>query len=311
MPNAEVLARFTLAVQHPLSRTWLSDDLRMALLTEERSFDVRLSTDLDFALQRAQLLGIDRPAEDLLNRWVTVSAGLDALLSIRFEGGDVQLPFVDISVTSRPVVAGDLEALEAAASHTFPGFGCSRLRFWDPGPVNSVAGTAPDLRVLTAPLTELRAREVPRGLTLSPTPDHRHLADAAEAYAAVDQTHPDHVHQARVIDAEALSEAIAAGTMFDVWWQDAWSGYAGTLPESQLGLPAQVIQELLLIPAARGRGLGRHLSTLLAQVLPDDGRVLSGTIHGGNTGAIRAAHAAGRHDIGGWSWWPYRTALDS
>ena len=305
LPGADVLARCTLAVQHPLSRTWLGDDPRLVLLAEEHAFDLQLATDLDLARLRAEHLGLDQPAEALLNRWLPVSTGLDALLSIRFQGGAVELAFVDVSVTSRPLLAGDLAALETAARQAYPGFGCHRLRFWSPDPRGSVPGTSPDLRVLAAPLTDLRERSTPTGLRLAPTPDDRHLADATAAYASVGLRHPGHARQARVLDAEALAAAMTAGTMFDVWWQGAWSGYAGTLPETQLGLPAQVVQELLLAPHARGRGLGRFLSTLLAQMLPDDGRVLSGTIHADNVGAIRAATAAGRLDLGGWSWWPF------
>jgi GNAT superfamily N-acetyltransferase len=305
VPTAHELARFSLARQHPLSRTWLDDERRLAALAEEHAFDVQLSTDLELARTRARQLGLDLPPEALLNRWLPVSDGLEALLSIRFEGGDVELPFVDVTVASRPVTAGDRGALAAAAEQAFPGFGSRRLRFWDPGAIGAVPGTTPDLRVLAAPLAGLRRGHVPDSLRLSPTLDDRHLEDARAAYAAVQSRHPDHSRQARVLDAESLAQTIATGSMFDVWWQGEWSGYVGTLPESQLGLPAHVIQELVLTPPARGRGLGRYLSTLLARALPDDGRVLSGTIHGNNVGARRAALEAGRVDLGGWSWWTY------
>lgn len=235
---------------------------------------------------------------------MTVSPDLDAMLSIRFEGLDPEKPFVDVSVTSRPVAAADLLALSGAALDAYGAFRTGRLRFWSAVEAGAFAGTRPDMRVLAAPLAELRAGEVPDRLTLVPSRDLSHHADAVAAYAAVDAAYPGHVGQARVIDEDGLGEAIEAGTMFDVIWRGAWSGYAGTLPETQLGLPAQVVQELLLAPHARGHGLGLHLSTLLARHLPDDGRVLSGTIHSENLGALRAALAAGRHDIGGWVWRP-------
>ena len=53
------------------------------------------------------------------------------------------------------------------------------------------------------------------------------------------------------------------GTMFDVHWRGAWAGYAGTLAYPQLGLDAQVVQELLLAPHARGHGLGAALRARL------------------------------------------------
>ncbi|PNY83146.1 hypothetical protein CVO96_16600 [Deinococcus koreensis] len=230
------------------------------------------------------------------------------MLSIRFEGGNPERPFVDASVTSRPLTFADLPALSEAARQTYAAFQVPRLRFWSPLPMqgarSAFVDASPDMRVLAAPLSDLRDREVPAGLSLRPTRDATHLPRAASAYAQIDTLHPAHVEQARLIDEDTLAEAIAAGTMFDVLWQGEWSGYAGTLPETQLGLPAQVVQELLLAPHARGQGLGTFLSTLLARHLPDDGRVLSGTIHAQNRGSLQAATRADRHDLGGWWFTP-------
>ncbi len=68
----------------------------------------------------------------------------------------------------------------------------------------------------------------------------------------------------------------------------------------QHGLRGAIIVELLLDPAVRGQGYGRHLSTLLAQHLqaPDDWFLL-GTIHLDNQASYRSAIAAGRRDVGG------------
>lgn len=306
LPTTAELAAMSLAAQHPLTRTWVSDTTHLAGLEEEHALDLRLATDLDLAAQRAEVLDVGQPPEAFLNRWVELAPDLCAMLSIRFKGLDREKPFVDASVTSRPLVPSDLPALLAAAQDVLGAFRPRRLRVWSAAPLNgwpaSLPGARPDMRVLAAPLSELRGRAVPDGLSLRPTSDLTHHAEAVAAYAAVDAAHPEHAEQARVISADDLLEAVEAGTMFDVLWRGEWSGYAGTLPEPQLGLPAQVVQELLLAPHARGHGLGPHLSTLLARALPDEGRVLSGTIHGQNLGARRAALAAGRHDIGGWTW---------
>ncbi|MDL2343592.1 hypothetical protein QOL99_05440 [Deinococcus sp. MIMF12] len=304
LPTAADLATFSLTAQHPLTRGWVDDAARLALLEEEHAFDLQLATDLDLAARRAEFLNVGQPAGAFLNRWVTVLPDLRAMLSIRFEGLDPEKPFVDVSVTSRPLMPDDLPALREAALDMYGAFRPGRLRVWSAAQVGAFPGTWPDRRVLAAPLAELRGHEVPGELSLRPTADLAHHAGAVAAYAAVDGQHPEHAGQARVIDDDDLQACIQAGTMFDVLWKGEWSGYAGTLPETQLGLPAQVVQELLLAPHARGHGLGPHLSTLLARALPDDGRVLLGTIHGENRGARQAALAAGRRDIGGWSWVP-------
>ncbi|WP_102127361.1 hypothetical protein [Deinococcus planocerae] len=308
LPTAADLASFSLAAQHPLTRSWVDDPTRLALLEGEHAFDLQLATDLDLAAQRAEFLDVGQPAEAFLNRWVEVGPDLCVMLSIRFEGLDREKPFVDVSVTSRPLTPAELPALRVAGLDGYGAFRPGRLRIWSAGPLDGwtaeVPGARPDMRVLAAPLAELREREVPDELTLRPTRDLTHHADAVAAYAAVDTKHPGHVGQARVIEEDALQQVIEAGTMFDVLWKGRWSGYAGALPKPKHGLPAYSVQELLLAPPARGHGLGPYLSTLLARHLPDDGRVLSGTIHGENQGARQAALRAGRHDVGGWAWVP-------
>ena len=296
------LARFSLGCQRPLA--WASETERLKNLTAEHAFDLQLATDLDIATRRAEHFALGLPPAAYLNRWVTVSGDLQAMLSIRFRGLDVNQPFVDVSVTTRPVNENDFAALREAAKREYAAFNAPRLRFWSADGLGDFPETTPDMRALAAPLRDLRDQTVPEGLILTPTGDDQHYAEAQTAYAAVDARHPDHPGQASLLSREDLADVIEAGHMFDVLWNGVWSGYAGTLPEMKHGFPAQTVQELVLTPRARGHGLGSALSTLLARHLPDDGRVLYGTIHSENTGARAAALAAGRQDIGGWHWLP-------
>lgn len=301
LPSAADLARFSLAAQHPLTLSWCPEAERLANLAEEHAFDLQLATDLELARQRAEFLRAGPPAEVYLNRWVRLTPDLSAMLSIRFKGLDVGQPFVDVSVTSRPVGEGDFAVLAEAARREYAPFRPPRLRFWS---TEVFPNLRPDQRVLAAPLAELKGGEVAPGLSLRPTTDLSHYEDARTAYAAVDAAHPEHPGQARLLSEDDLRDTVEAGTMFEVVWRGAWSGYAGTLPKTKNGLPAQSIQEMLLAPHARGHGLGASLSILLARHLPDDGRVLSGTIHSENRGALTAARRAGRRDVGGWWWMP-------
>uniref|UniRef100_UPI002869E504 hypothetical protein n=1 Tax=Deinococcus sp. TaxID=47478 RepID=UPI002869E504 len=213
----------------------------------------------------------------------------------------------DVSVTTRPVEHSDLPSLLTAA-RVFGDFRAPRLRFWCADSPEAHSNLSPDQRVLAAPLAEVGTREVMPGLTLRLTTDDSHYGPAQAAYDAVDADHPEHSRQARLLSRDDLAETTEAGTMFDVLWCGQWSGYAGTLAHSQLGLDAHVVQEMLLTPYARGMGLGASVSVLLARQLSGhdaaDGRVLSGTIHGSNRGALTAARRAGRHDVGGWWWVP-------
>lgn len=302
LPSASELAQWSLTCQRP--SPWVSTSDRLTNLTDEHAFDLQLATDKGIAAQRAEHFDLGIAPDRWLNRWVKVHDDLNAMLSIRFKGMDVTQPFVDVSVTTRPLTSNDFAALREVASREYGPFQALRLRFWSPADMNEFPEVAPDLRALAAPLSELRNQPVPEGLTLSPTPDDRHYVQAQAAYGAVDAQHPAHGAQASLISREDLQDGIEAGTMFDVMWNGDWSGYAGTLPGTSHGFLTQTVQELVLAPHARGQGLGPFLSVLLAHHLPDDGSVLYGTIHGENTGARQAALAAGRVDLGGWNWLP-------
>ncbi|MFB9992487.1 GNAT family N-acetyltransferase [Deinococcus oregonensis] len=303
LPAASALARFSLAAQHPASLAWCSEAVRLANLADEHAFDLQLATDLELAAVRAERMNPAQPPEAFLNQWLPVLPGLEAMLSIRFEGANPSKPFVDASVTSRPVVHADLPALATLAQRTYAGFDPQRLRFRSAAQAGTFAGTQPDLRVLAAPLADLQHRLTPLELSLRPTLGTSQLEAAREAYADVDRLYPDHPDQARILSEEDLLENIEAGTMFDVLWNGGWAGYVGVLPKSEHGLNAYTVQELILSPACRGRGYGAALTTFLAQAVPEPDRVLLGTIHAENRGARQAALQAGRIDIGGWSWW--------
>jgi hypothetical protein len=184
LPTAADLARFSLACQHPLTFEWCSEGERLANLAGENAFDLQLATDLELAKQRAAFINVGPPAEAYLNRWVTASPRLDAMLSIRFKGLDVTQPFVEVSVTSRPVTVADLPALVEVAVREYRDFNAPRIRIWSAA--GMFAGLRPDQRVLAAPLAELSGGEVASGISLRRTADLSHYAAAQAAYADVD-----------------------------------------------------------------------------------------------------------------------------
>ena len=306
LPTALQLAEVSLAMQHPLLGNWRPAAKRLPLLAGEHEGDLELATSLEFAVMRHERFAISgAEITDYLNRWVPVSADLTALLSIRFRGGDRDLPFVDLSGQSRPWTTADLPALAGAAREVYGLFSPLYLQLWSSAPVDAFSGLRRDRRCLAAPLAELAAPsvELPAELTLCLTTDARHLPQAVGAYAALDAQHPAHARQAGILSREDLDECVAAGLMYDVLIGQTWAGYAGVLPKDKLGLPVYSVQELLLTPEFRGRGYGAHLTTLLARALlkgPEPTRLLFGTIHADNAGAYPAALRAGRHDVGGW-----------
>ncbi|WP_432939304.1 GNAT family N-acetyltransferase [Kribbella sp. CA-253562] len=301
MPTATELAAYSLPAQHPVTRSWIPDDVRLELLAQQHELDVALATDLGIAAQRAERFAPGHPPELLLSRWTPVG-DLHAMLSMRYEGGDPAKPFVDATPLSRAVRVEDLEALASAARDAYGVLGPRYLRLWSAEAIGFFAGTSPDRRFLAAPIETLRRRSaVPAELSFAPATHLDNYPRAAAAYAAIDRAHPDHPDQARIETAEDLAESIAAGLLFDVLVDGAWAGYVGAhVNDETLGMPAYVVQEFVLDPAYRGRGYGRHLPALLAKALPDDKPILLGVIHAANRAALDAALASGRIDVGGW-----------
>ena len=303
LPTAHELAHFSLAAQHPLTRQWQEDETRLERLTKLHEFDLQLATDLELAGQRAGFFDVGQDAQAFLNRWVNVPPDFHALLSIRFEGLDVSKPFVDASVLSRPLTELDLPALAEVAREVYGAFQPRSLRLWSAAPAGHFPEAQPDKRFLAAPISALIGGDVPPGLSARPAPDLRRYAEAQAAYDAVNVQHPDHTEQANLESKEDLQESLEAGTLFDVLVRGEWAGYVAATENAEadtLGLSAYVVQELILSPQFRGQGYGAALSTLLARALPDQGRILIGTIHAENRGAITAALRAGRVDVGGW-----------
>lgn len=302
LPTATELAGYRLAAQHPLTRQWVPDSARLELLTAQCADDLLLATDQGIATARAERFAPEQSAQLLLNRWHDVGENLAVMLSMRYEGLDVRLPFVDASLASRPVEVNDLPRLRNAAIQAYGVLAPLYLRLWDARPDGAIGGTVPDRRHLAAPLCELRAGlNPPPELQLRPAKAPTQYKELVASYAAVNEQHAQHLRQASVQPYNDMEESAAAGTLFNVVLDGEWAGYVGAVPEGDtLGMPAWVVQELALTPQARGHGYGRYLSGMLARELSDERPVLIGTIHAGNQGARSAALGAGRQDVGGW-----------
>ncbi|MGH3500137.1 MAG: GNAT family N-acetyltransferase [Nocardioidaceae bacterium] len=310
LPTARELAKYRLTAQHPRTRQWVADDVRLELLAAECADDLLLATDMQIAASRAERFAPGQLAQLLLNRWYDIGDGLVAMLSMRYEGLDVTLPFVDASLTSRPVETDDLPCLRDAALEAYGVLAPLYLRLWDARPDGAIGGTVADRRQLAAPLSELRAGpNPPQQLQLRPTNAATQYEELVAAYAVVDVQHAHHSRQASVQAREDMDDSASAGTLFDVLLDGEWAGYVGAVPQGDtLGMPAWVVQELALTPKARGHGHGRYLSGMLARELSDEQPVLVGTIHVDNRGARSAALGAGRHDVGGWVQMPLPAA---
>lgn len=305
LPTTMELAEYTLAQQHPITASWASAEERLKLLADEHQLDLDLSTDDQLAAARRERFAPDQPTELFFNVWQRVGPGLHVMLSMRYESGDPARPFVDVSAgTGALADEPNIAAVAALAVRHYGVLRPSYLRWWSSQPAFAVANTEQDKRFLAAPLPELAGQPVPNQLTIRRSDDLNNYDRAAAAYGDIDREHPDHPRQATIESADDLAELQRGGTLFDILLDGDWVGYVAIEPGHKLGLAGYKIAELILTSCARGKGYGSYLTTLVSRALIDHdsapAAVLIGTIHQRNTGALRAAQQAGRHDIGGW-----------
>ena len=258
-------------------------------------------SDMDFARAFAAAQPQSgQPAEAYLNRWLEAADDLEVLVGPRYRARDPQRPFVALDAASRLVTPADTSALADAVGEAFLGFELGYLSLWSCDPAGSWTGTESDTRNLAGRLGCLRENPVPAELSAERATDLHFYDRYARVHREQVARDPGHALRTRTETREDLTELLSAGTLFNVLVSGQWAGLLAAEPGVQHGLRGAVVIELLLDLSVRGRGYGKHLSTLLAKQMgmPDDQFVL-GTIHVDNTPAYRSAIASGRHDVGG------------
>jgi GNAT superfamily N-acetyltransferase len=302
MPTLDDLARVADDSLHPQVRAWVPRTERLAALREEMRWSVTTAmTDMEFARGFATAQPRSgQPARAFLNRWIDVADDLSVLAGPRYRGRDPNRPFVAIEAGSRRLDAVDMLLLNRRIAAEFAPFAPGYVAIWDSAADGAWPGGRSDLRNLAGCIGDLRRNEVPAELTARTAHTLDFYRRYAEIYAGQVAADPAHALHTRLETSDDLDELREAGTLFEVLADGAWAGLIAAEPATSHGLRGFTVVELLLDPAFRGRGFGRHLSTLLAQGLDaPDTAFLLGTIHVDNTPAYRSAIASGRIDVGG------------
>jgi GNAT superfamily N-acetyltransferase len=218
----------------------------------------------------------------------------------RYLGRDPDLPFVGVSASDRPLTASDAEPLTSLAGESFSAFAPGFVLLSTADPIGAWPGTRPEQRQLVGLLADLRARPAPTGLRAVPRADtgfYDHYRQIFDDDVARDPVHARHTRAESLEDLEKLA---GQGLVFDVEVDGTWAGILAAEPDVRRGVRGATVVELILDPAFRGRGYGKHLSALLARAVPlPDDQCLMGTIHADNVTSYRSALAAGRVDVGG------------
>jgi len=301
-PGIAGLAEIADGGLHPAVHAWVPRPDRLGALQEELRWEVDVAgRDLEWARDFAvHQPASGAPAEMFLNRWLPAGDDLTVLAGPRYEGRRPDRPFVEVTAVNRLLTATDLPALRRLARDDFAVFRPLDIRVWTADPPRTWPGTRAEMRLVAAPLGQLRSRDGTDAVTVRPAAD----LSWYDRYVAVHDQHvaadPAHADRSRVETAADLDQLRAAGTLFEVLLDGNWAGVLAAEPVVAHGLRGATVIVLLLAHEVRGRGLGKYLSVLLARnlSLPDD-QVLSGTIHINNLTARRSALAAGRIDVGG------------
>jgi len=303
LPSLETLVDAADTGLHPWVHRHVPTATRREALAEELGFWLNTAAqDLQYAATYAAgAPQSGQPEEAYLDRWVAVDADTHVLIGPRYLGRDPDLPFVGVSASSRPLRPSDRENLVDAAVSSFAAFRPGFVMVTTADPIDAWPGTQPECRQLVGCLGDLRrATDVPVELTVSPRAD----IDFYERYQQIHDAHvgrsPEHARHSRVESPEDLGALAEQGLLFDVLVAGTWAGIVAAEPDARRGIRGATVVELLLDDPYRGSGYGRHLSALLATVLPmPDDQFLMGTIHAHNLPSYRSAVGAGRVDVGG------------
>lgn len=288
-------------------RSWSDEASRRANLEASLRDDV--SSIFDSALkakfhERAALPGTT--PSDFGPRVLTLEDGSSVLASVRFRGGDLARPFVNVVASTRRPSTGDLSGMTAEIAAHFSVFAPPFVRLFVPDDVGLVdlpPGSHLDRSLVAAPLHDLRAKAPPHldRVVLPRASDLGFYERYAREYARLAELDPFFPEFAEVEDRDDLRDCLEAGGLFEVLVDGAWSGVVAVERGVKQGLSGFVVREMLMVEMRRGRGLGAAVQRRLADALPNEpGDVLMGTIHAENRAALRAAQSAGRHVVGTW-----------
>lgn len=247
-----------------------------------------------------------QPPAAYQHRLLTEPSSAPTLLAgIRFKGGDLAWPFVELMAWDRPVVGhrawGRVRDRLATA---FAPFAPRHLRVrWPAGgrPPLPPGDLEPDLRLVAERLASLRGRPRPWGeeaLDVRVAGD----LDFFDAYVAA---HAAWRAQAGPLGAEVfperradLAHCLETGAVVCVFHGERWAGVMAAGRGADRALDGYCVHEILLDTPVRGRRRAAILQRRLVDLLPDTGRdCLWGTIHHHNQPSLRTAARCGRRVV--------------
>jgi hypothetical protein len=274
-----------------------------------RWLDVELSRidDLGFARRFAQacpLAGV--PPEAYAPRWLPGRPGV--LAGIRFKGGDVRQPFVELLAWDAPLVdAGSwsevLERLRSAFSVFAPSW--VRVRWPGEAPPPGVTQPVLDQWLVAERLAVLRdrpKRREPFGVAVGPVQDLGWFPVFEDEYTAWRSEAGELGDEVLPAEGAEIQECLESGAVVCLWEAGSWRGVAAARREDERDIAGYGVVEEFIAGRARGKGYAKLLQqALIAALDVDAGDIhLWGTVHARNAPSLATARSVGRGIREGW-----------
>jgi hypothetical protein len=150
---------------HPQLKSWYAQ-------TQEANLTNQLERDLDWLENLGEGFERNMPVAGagtaMYNHRVLEVAGMQVMFGIRFRGGDITIPFVDVVRSNKAITnIGQVQAICDLVRQEFAVFKPLMVRFYQPSHLEfqfDVPGSSGDKRVLAAPLTTMLKHSKPEGL---------------------------------------------------------------------------------------------------------------------------------------------------
>lgn len=248
--------------------------------------------------------------EHYLNQIIDIDGLGRVLAGIRFMGGALDRPFVDLIATEHPF-SSDIDTphvLHTLREH-FARFHPRTVRvLWpNPHPPSWSRGVSANLdQVLSIGVAR---RSDPRA---EPFGNLATMAEASSAAAALEvmyeahfQQFPDSRRWLSPADIDELQRCVELGYLLTIpGEQQDISGVLAAEESSSLGVPGFWMIEEIIHPTYRKRGLAARGQRALIEWIATDhpGALVCGTIDSRNTASRRTAAKAGRHEVMAYLW---------
>lgn len=308
--HTELLLTHAIAHAPEEARKLVGVDTLRTHLGDALHKDLAWCDDMDFARGFAQHCPVQGVTpEAYLHRLIEVQ-GHTVLAGVRFKGGNLEHPFVDLLASTIPDGDALFGTMLNAIMKEFAAFTPRHIRMLS-GPTLAAhswraqwAATI-DQYIVAGKVRDIAQSEVQGDVSLKEVERLDESLDFLQAgYAQAFEHDPGLdgvVFPASKQDFEACQDT---GSLMWIMRGEDQCGLLATYEHSGSLCAGACIMEELVIPAHRGKSLASQGQSLLAEHIathkPD--ALLWGTIDASNKASLRAAQRAGRHPIAAWHW---------